>query len=522
MPLNGSGVFTPKAPEFPAIPNTVILASDFNAIWQDASNALSLAFYRDGQAPALADINFANHKILNLADGASGQDAVNFTQVFRNPNFVGTTVAGVKITGTTFDANTNFIHLQATTNVDVICDGFNVESNNFHFTGGALLTIDSANTVIEGNYYEITTVTSVLQSSTISMTGSTSFEFNAPSITITGTNIDMTGSTLATLRDGSTAVTQPGVDNSNKIATTAFVAAAALGATFPVGVGNDKKFIGQLGGVAGWVDSVYDDQFFISDSTDTTKKIRFELNGITTGTTRVVTFPNTNLTVVGTTNAQTITNKTLTIDDDKLTILDEARPTTNVKFNLDQLPLGVSRQIIVDDTGGDIVLGAGEWKLINSATLGVNATNYEFLPAIFDGTYSMYKLEIEDSAVTSSSASLAIQARDTANNLLTSSIYRSGNDAYNSRTGLLLGTMEDVLSASSVTFTSLIFKQLNSTSKWKICYAQVLDGSAATSYVRAFTGQIRTVNAIKSFLFYGFTGGTLAAGIKFRWYGKAG
>ena len=55
-----------------------------------------------------------------------------------------------------------------------------------------------------------------------------------------------------------------------------------------------------------------DDQFSISGSVDNTKKVRFEVDGVTTGTTRVVSVPDADITMVGTATTQTLTNKTLT------------------------------------------------------------------------------------------------------------------------------------------------------------------------------------------------------------------
>ncbi len=52
--------------------------------------------------------------------------------------------------------------------------------------------------------------------------------------------------------------------------------------------------------------------FTISDATDATALIRFDATSITTATTRVVTVPDANLIIVGTTTCQTLTNKTLT------------------------------------------------------------------------------------------------------------------------------------------------------------------------------------------------------------------
>lgn len=55
-----------------------------------------------------------------------------------------------------------------------------------------------------------------------------------------------------------------------------------------------------------------DTQFAIADNSDTTKKIAFQASGITTGTTRTLTAPDADTTIVGTDTTQTLTNKTLT------------------------------------------------------------------------------------------------------------------------------------------------------------------------------------------------------------------
>ena len=47
-----------------------------------------------------------------------------------------------------------------------------------------------------------------------------------------------------------------------------------------------------------------------ADNSDSTKKLKFECSGITTGTTRTVTVPNANFTVVGTDTSQALSNKT--------------------------------------------------------------------------------------------------------------------------------------------------------------------------------------------------------------------
>jgi len=55
-----------------------------------------------------------------------------------------------------------------------------------------------------------------------------------------------------------------------------------------------------------------DSQFRVAGSSDSTKLLAFEVDGFTTATTRTVTVPDADLTLVGLTTTQTLTNKTLT------------------------------------------------------------------------------------------------------------------------------------------------------------------------------------------------------------------
>ena len=54
-----------------------------------------------------------------------------------------------------------------------------------------------------------------------------------------------------------------------------------------------------------------DSSTFFADNSDVSKKLQFELSGITTSTTRTITIPDTNTTLVGTDSMQTLTNKTI-------------------------------------------------------------------------------------------------------------------------------------------------------------------------------------------------------------------
>lgn len=529
MPLNGSGTYNPPEPEYPAIPNTVILASDFNTIISDIASALGNAVYRDGQSTIIANIPFNNKKITGLGNGVNPNDAVNFNQVFVNPHFTATSPTGVNITGTKLTVSTNDVAITTVANIDLTGDMLNGEFNEFHFTGGAQLTIDSDQTIIQGDYYEITTTDSVLQSDIISVSASSSISISSPVI-------NLTGLTTASLSTASTGVTQSLGDNSTKVATTAYVDATALSVTFPVGVGNDKKVLGQLGGVPVWTNKVYTGQFFISDSTDSTKTAQFNVSGFPTATNRSLILPNANTTLVGIDTAQTLTNKTIVIDDDKLTVQDGARPTTKINLNLNRLPLGVTRQVYIDDElSGDVILGNSEWKLISTATSVSASTNIiDFVPAIFDSTYSIYKLEIENLCLEfGSAATQRLQVKDTSNTILTTSIYYGSQDSTAS-TSLRLSdprsgfnyTLQPKTSVYAGGLVTIIVTNWSSSTRYKglsiVLNNTVMynDGFNVDHPVTSFQGNINTTNALKSFIINPF-GANIAAGYKLRWYGKA-
>lgn len=101
MPYNGVGLFTSLgAPTFPAVPNTYILASYFNATMNDIFTGLSSVMTRDGQSPMTANLPMGANKIANLGIGTLAGDAVNFEQVFTSPTFTTPTLVSPTLTGT--------------------------------------------------------------------------------------------------------------------------------------------------------------------------------------------------------------------------------------------------------------------------------------------------------------------------------------------------------------------------------------------------------------------------------------
>ena len=81
MPLNGSGAYTPPSPQFPAIPNTLILASDYNAVINDVAAALSQAVFRDGQGAFTGNQSMGGYKLTNMAVGTADTDSVRKSQL---------------------------------------------------------------------------------------------------------------------------------------------------------------------------------------------------------------------------------------------------------------------------------------------------------------------------------------------------------------------------------------------------------------------------------------------------------
>lgn len=63
MAYDGNGKFELPVPQFPAIPDTTIMAEDFNIILEEIAAALSSALVRDGQAPMTGPLNMGGQGI---------------------------------------------------------------------------------------------------------------------------------------------------------------------------------------------------------------------------------------------------------------------------------------------------------------------------------------------------------------------------------------------------------------------------------------------------------------------------
>lgn len=105
--------------------------------------------------------------------------------------------------------------------------------------------------------------------------------------------------------------------------------------------------------------------FTLQDNVDATKQMQFQLSGITTGTTRTLTVPDADTTLVGTATTQTLTNKTITIADNAFTMQDNGDATKQAVFELSGITTGNTRTLTVPDASTTLVGTAVSQTLTN-------------------------------------------------------------------------------------------------------------------------------------------------------------
>src|SRR6187455_1723399 len=495
MPLNGTGTFAPIEPEFPAIPETTILASEFNTIITDISEALSLSIYKDGQAIVLANIDWGDNKIVNLAAGSNDKDAVNFDQVFHNPNFVGSLDDGVILSGTKTTINSTLLEINSDT---VEIDSANI---GIHASDNLLLDSDA---ILN------------LESPSITLDALNDINLLSALTTINSPNIVLTGNTLATLNTNTTAITQTLADSLTKLATTAYVNNKIVSQTFPVGVDNNHKLLSQDAGVAIWSDKIDSDVIEFMDGVDNTKQFKLLASSITPATTRSLIIPDANTTLLGTDTSQTITNKTMTIRDSAFQIYDNVDTTKRVMFECASIGAGQTRIITMPDA--DVTLGDSPIKLLQTFT-SPGGSEWEVLPTIIDNTYDIYEF-VFHSLTGTGNPYLGMQwkaggAYITANywTYATTGVYSYGFLSKNMPT-----------TANSCFAGTIRFYTPWSTAFKKYCYANIthsMDVSSGTG-LESTDGKISntSLSALQGFKFACFsTAGTIGAGDIGKWYG---
>lgn len=115
-----------------------------------------------------------------------------------------------------------------------------------------------------------------------------------------------------------------------------------------------------------------DSTTFFQDDVDNSKKMQFQLSGITTGVTRTLTVPDNNTTIVGTDATQTLTNKTFT--DSSTLFQDDVDNSKKLQFQLSAITTGNTRILTVPDTNTTIV-GTDAIQSLTNKTINTNTSN---------------------------------------------------------------------------------------------------------------------------------------------------
>ena len=131
-----------------------------------------------------------------------------------------------------------------------------------------------------------------------------------------------------------------------------------------------------------------DNTTFLRNTTDTTKQVKFLLSSITTGTIRTITIPDSDLTLVGTTLTQTITNKTINGSNNTITNIDLASQVTGVTPIANGGTAGSTATTGFDNlspmtTLGDVIYGGASGS--RSRLAGNITTTPKYLKSLGDG-----------------------------------------------------------------------------------------------------------------------------------------
>ena len=115
-----------------------------------------------------------------------------------------------------------------------------------------------------------------------------------------------------------------------------------------------------------WINSssLPDNLFFLSDDGNNTRKMQFQLSGITAGQTRTLTVPDASCVIVGDTNTQTLTNKTLA--DPSNIILANFLMSATTSINISSSPAPSIGQVLTATT-----ISTATWQTPSRALSGL-------------------------------------------------------------------------------------------------------------------------------------------------------
>lgn len=205
--------------------------------------------------------------------------------------------------------------------------------------------------------------------------------------------------------------------------------------------------------------TVSDASFTLQDNADATKEAVFQLSGITTGNSRVISIPDGDTTIVGTGLTQTLTNKTLTtpiitVADNAFTMQDNASPTKKAVFQLSGITAGNTRTITLPDF--DITLDTPGWSLLSVTTAsGTASQDIEWT----NGTYDHFVILAEDMSLVSGVNDRFVLRMKVGGTYLSTNVYNS------SVFGGLIGSAESSFNGTAQSTAFLTSATIQTTSQ---------------------------------------------------------
>jgi hypothetical protein len=155
---------------------------------------------------------------------------------------------------------------------------------------------------------------------------------------------------------------------------------------------------------------VADTTSIVQGSVDNTKQIRFEVDGLTTGTTRVLTVPDTDLTIAGTAATQTLTNKTIDFTDN------------TVSMTLAELNAAVSDNTVAAITGGNsFAAGSKQIFVPNATTAGFQHSGVTADPSVPADGDMWYRSDLDNLYIRANGVSESLAFTSSLTNFITAS-----------------------------------------------------------------------------------------------------
>lgn len=223
--------------------------------------------------------------------------------------------------------------------------------------------------------------------------------------------------------------------------------------------------------------SLVDTTSYFVNNGDNTKKLQFDLSGLSTSTTRTVTIPNANTTLVGTDVSQILTNKTLTTNSTYFQ--DNADNTKKIQWDLTGLTTATTRTIIIPDANTTMVGTGTTQTLTNKSINADNNTITNIANASIKASANIDATKIADGSVSSTQFQYLSGA---SSNIQTQINNHASSTTTHGVSGTIVGT-SDTQTLTNKTFTdsTTLFQNVtDNTKKFKWDLSAITTGTTRT------------------------------------------